>query len=145
MRLNQGRDQRRRPRRETLWKTIKIFINDIYEGRALDNHIFTRQYMITYLEHRGFRIITGTYGSMDQYRNILSKAGYIKTIGRGIYEIFKLIPDDLSILDARNESDKFSMFGSVLFGLTTASSYSSSLTLSKHKPKDFLSKKDFQI
>lgn len=144
MRLLQIQGRRRLQRTENLWQTIKNFINSIYKYNTHNNYIFTRSELISHLKDREFTVSRSCYGSMDQYRNILSKAGYIKTIGRGIYEIFKLIPDDLSILDARNESDKFSMFGS-LFGLTTASSSSSSLTLSKHKPKDFLSKKDFQI
>ena len=87
----------------TLWQALINYINRIYSiNSGVTNHIFSRQRMFAELEHQGFRIKRNTYNTADQYRNTLRAAGYIKTISRGMYEIFGEIPCDLSIQDARN-------------------------------------------
>jgi len=96
--------QRQRPR-QTLWDSIKTYINEVYRRADNNNQIFTRQGLISELESKGHRIKTNSYSTMDQYRNLLSKAGYIRTINRrGWYYAFKEIPCDLYICDARWEA-----------------------------------------
>ena len=92
--------------RISLWDAMKNYINEIYENVLNENQMFTRRGLMANLESQGFRgrETGGRYKTMDQYRNLLAKASYIKTIRRGIYEVFALIPIDLSICDARNEA-----------------------------------------
>lgn len=120
----------------TLWQAIINFINSVYITN-INNHQFTRRGLMAELETRGFRINHSGYGSMDQYRNILTKAGYIKMLGNGLYEIFNIIPSDLSIKDARNSipqvDDPFVYPAPIIE------------ELEKLKPKGFLSKRDFEI
>ena len=92
--------------RQTLWDTIKTYVNEVYtsDRRGDNNQIFTRAGLIAELEGKGYRVRVNSYSTMDQYRNLLSKAKFIRTISRGVYEVFKEVPVDLSISDVRNDA-----------------------------------------
>lgn len=76
-----------------LWSKMKTFINDFEIG-----DVITRAYMIDEIGDR--KNLTQT---MDNYRNYLTKTGYLGKIGRGKYIKAKSIPVDMTTADLTKE------------------------------------------
>lgn len=122
-----------------LWQAIITYINNVYTNQYnFNNHMFTRRELIENLRGKGFHVKTFGYGSMDQYRNILTKAGYIKKLGNGVYEVFKLIPFNITITEVRKQADG-------VYNPNYDPFIYPAPILKELKPKGFLSKKDFEI
>jgi len=109
----------------SLWDAVKNFFT---EENQNDLGYHTRIDLIKYLKDRGF---LGYINSMDTYRNYLYKAGYIRTVRRGVYDLENEIPTDLSISDVKNEAygdkDEITLSGLI------------------KKERDFLSEDDFML
>lgn len=116
----------------SLWDAVKNFF---VEANQNDLGYHTRIDLINYLTNRGF---THFQNSMDTYRNYLYKAGYIRTVRRGVYDLENEIPTDLSISDVKNEAygDKDEI---------TLSGLKELIIPSIKKERDFLSKDDFML
>lgn len=78
---------------EVKWDKIKEFINEMTVGQT-----FVRIYLLKSLDAYG----NFTQGCFDNYRNILTKSGYLKIISRGNYKVMKKIPIDLKLQDCIN-------------------------------------------
>jgi hypothetical protein len=123
----------------SLWDAVKNFF---VEENQNDLGYHTRKDLINYLTNKGF---IHFQNSMDTYRNYLYKAGYIRTVRRGVYDIENEIPTDLSISDVKTEAygNLHELIDNFVKPLTKARIMDwRKLNL---KQKDFLSEDDFKI
>lgn len=97
---------RQEPRPVTLWDTVKSFFNEKLEEGVT---IVDREQLISYVRDMGdFRraVESARWGSssIDTYRNYLDKAGYLRRIRNGVYEIIEQIPSYLTIEYAKEKA-----------------------------------------
>ncbi len=117
---------------------INFFNRDTTNTRAslkdelIRNGFIVRNTMDTY------RVIN----TMDTYRNYLTKAGYLRTVERGIYETIREIPYDLSVQDCRDEA-----YGNpVLFlGIQSIEKLGMRKLRMRKQKKEFFIKEDFEL
>jgi len=81
----------------SVWEGVKLYFNRYSVGE----HVRRRD-LIEALRDHG--IIGNKTSTVDTYRNYLDKAGYLNTVGRGIYLVEKRIPHDLSVADVKSEA-----------------------------------------
>lgn len=139
----------------TLWEGLKKYINDMY-FKNYNHHVFTIYRFTIELERRGFNI-SGTIG---QYINTLTKAGYLKKLDNGLYTISSPIPSTLSLSNARKEAkgeyhdlyDNIDPFSDIYSKLTLRNKKNNLKRKAKKLKEnnflrcgDFLSEKDFEI
>ena len=126
------------PPRKILWEDVKSYFS---QGT---DWVYSRQGLINHLKNRNHRINS----SMDTYRNYLHKAGYLRTITRGIYQLKHEIPVDLSVDNVKREA----------YGDRTNNPIAKDYRMKSHrfidiqkpmapvmKKKEFLSEDDFKI
>jgi len=77
----------------TMWQDMKKFIGN------KTGELVTRQFLIWFVLPIGHN-----EESIDTYRRIFTKLGYLVTVKRGVYKLKKKIPAKLTLQEARNKA-----------------------------------------
>lgn len=80
------------------WHNVKTYINRFKVGE-----IIKRKNLLKQWQSQFFMIYPDDYGTIDVYRRYLTAAGYLKHVGRGLYEKVKSIPIGHSRRDVQRE------------------------------------------
>ena len=81
-----------------MWSTLKKFVSKRPIGCTVSRQdiLFHLSYNPIFKNPRVTKLTPTQENTVDSYRCILTKAGYLETIGRGKYKLLKHIPKDLT-------------------------------------------------
>lgn len=117
-----------------LWLAVKTFFN-----YNINKPSISRSDLLDELSVARFGSST-----IDTYRNYLHKAGYLQTIGRGLYRVIKEIPIDISIIEIKEEAYGKKHEGRIMFG-DDFNEWWTATKKYKRKQNDFISKEEMTI
>lgn len=84
------------------WHNVKKYINRMKAGEVIKRKNLLKQWSPMYFTQYG-NPYADEYHTVDVYRRYLTKAGYLKHIGRGLYEKVKSVPIGHSRRDVQRE------------------------------------------
>lgn len=81
-----------------MWKTLKKFVSKRPIGCTVTRQdiLFHLSYNPIFKHPRVTKLTRTQENTVDSYRCILTTAGYLETVGRGVYKLLKKVPKDLT-------------------------------------------------